>query len=242
MHRHGGVPKMGLSNIKKVPCMIIRRNDYANGEWTEFEVNPLELRIGRQRKRVHGFCDLIDGKDFDLLMITLTYRTGEDFGLRDVTDFIRRLKRRVRIHCYTWVLEMQARGVPHYHLIIAVDPKVKIPLPDKSGLWNYGMTRVEKARSVWYVASYTGKEYQKQNLPKYFHMYCVWVSRRVLQDTNSFKKILYEVTKYPKWVSDIILSRGDWLISGRAPPVRKIKSGWEIDGMDIPSPYQVVSF
>lgn len=222
--------------------MIIRKYDYANNDYSEFEVDPLELRIGRQRKRVFAFCKLLDGKDLDLLMITLTYKTGDLFELRDVTDFIRRLKRKVNIYCYTWVMEMQRRGVPHYHLIIAVHKGVRIPLPDKSGLWNKGFTKVEVARSVWYVAKYTGKEYQKRGLPKFFHMYCVWVASVLLANSKSYDRLLYKISKFPNWVSEIVLSRVDWLASGKDPPISKFKNLWEIDGMLFASPFQIVSF
>jgi hypothetical protein len=44
----------------------------------------------------------------------------------------------------------------------------KVPVPDKSGMWKKGMSRIETARSPFYLVAYLGKEYQKNfdNMPK----------------------------------------------------------------------------
>jgi hypothetical protein len=219
--------------------MIKIRWEDEEGNYIYKEVDPVMSRIGRQRRRVFAFCEALKDRDLDFWMITLTYRTGDDFGLRDITDFIRRLKRRVDIKAYTWVMEMQERGVPHYHLVVAVRKGVKIKKPDKNGMWKEGMTSVEKANTVWYVAKYTGKMYQKVGLPKYFHMYAIWICERILQDLESFRRWNLKKSSYPIWLVRILDSRLDWMERGVA--VERCKGGgWWVDNMKFDSPYIVV--
>jgi len=220
--------------------MTIRIREYIEGgDYIEREIDPLMSRIGKQRRRVFSFCEALKDKDLDFIMISLTYKVGDLFQLRDITNFIKRLKRVREVLAYTWVLEMQARGVPHYHLIVAVKHGVKIPMPDKIGLWKKGFTKVEKARTIWYVASYTGKEYQKQGLPKFFHMYAVWISEKILENLNSYTKWNLKKSTYPCWLVEILDSRFDWL--GEGVSVERCKGGgWWVDNMKFDSPFVVL--
>jgi len=62
-----------------------------------------------------------------------------------------------------WVAELQRRGAVHYHLLLWLPRNLRLPFPDRRGWWKWGSTETAWARSpVGYLASYAGKERQKQ--------------------------------------------------------------------------------
>lgn len=105
-------------------------------------------------------------------MVTLTYRPGEVYGPRDVSQFVDHLRkwsgRRGFVLRGVWVLELQRRGAPHYHLVVWLPAGVCMPKPDKQGWWKKGSTRVEWARRpVGYLVKYSSKGLDgAEHLPK----------------------------------------------------------------------------
>lgn len=106
------------------------------------------------------------------LMATLTYQPGIEWEARHVTETVRAYRRYLRRHVdspliYAWVLEMQKRGAPHYHLAIRSPQGRKLPMPDEAGYWPHGSTRIEWARNaVGYMAKYLSKINELERYPK----------------------------------------------------------------------------
>jgi hypothetical protein len=102
------------------------------------------------------------GFRFQPVMVTLTYRPGEHWHGRQISNFLdctrKWLKRRKHSQRVVWVAEMQYRGAVHYHAIFWLPRGHSMPKPDKRGWWPHGSTRIELARNaVGYVAKYASK-------------------------------------------------------------------------------------
>jgi hypothetical protein len=98
-------------------------------------------------------------------MITLTYTTAEQVAPKQLStalDHFRKWCRRNGIARtpYLWVAENQARGVPHYHLLVWLPKGAPAPPKfDDMGWWPYGMTQrkpVTKS-ATGYVMKYVAK-------------------------------------------------------------------------------------
>jgi len=111
------------------------------------------------------------GLRYRVAMFTLTYRDIDGYSPRHISTFIKTTRERLRRMGwpmrYVWVLELQKRGAPHYHVLIWLPRGVTLPKPDKSGHWQHGLTRAEWARNaVGYVAKYAAKSESRHELPR----------------------------------------------------------------------------
>ena len=239
-NRNGFIPKPKEKSTGKV----VLRKWVSEGVYENFEVDFLMARIGHLRRRVHAWAECFRDVSVKFIMVGITYKNQSFFKLRDITDFIRRLKRRRKIYGYCWVHEMQNRPdgskVSHYHVIVAVKPGTRLPMPDKSGYWLKGSSSVTWARTPFYICSYTGKVEQKEGLPDYAHMYAAWVSPEIYKSLGSFLRENYRRSLYPCWLVEILNNRGDWMVEG--VDVSRVRSGggggWWVDGMLFKSPYE----
>jgi hypothetical protein len=134
----------------------------------EFKIDRHLARLGRMRRAVVTASRRlleqvqVGGWRYYAAMITLTYAPGSDWNPKDVSAFVDRIRkhlaRRGHPMFFVWVIELQARGTPHYHLIIWLREGVKLPKPDSKGWWSLGSTRIERARNgSGYLAKYTSK-------------------------------------------------------------------------------------
>jgi hypothetical protein len=130
-------------------------------------------RISRMRRTVLRFADVArdgmaaGGGAVGLVMMTLTYACAEDWRPCHISTFCQRccewLERRNHSYGYAWVIEMQKRGAPHYHVLFWLPEGVKLPRPDtcafgqRTPLWPHGLTRIERARSPGYIVKYASK-------------------------------------------------------------------------------------
>ena len=97
---------------------------------------------------------------------------------------------------YAWVAELQKRGAIHYHIMIAVPLDVMIgddlPYPDEAGLWRYGSTTTEYARTPFYLITYFfGKEYQKDfsRFPKGIRVFGVYIRDKSLKQLLRYRSL-----------------------------------------------------
>ena len=97
------------------------------------------------------------------VMITLTYAPPKTYSAGDINYYMKLLKQSLgdNLLGFMWVAEMQKRKEIHYHIELVVKRGVKIPMPDKSGMWSHGMSKIETVKSLFYIGKYAGKEYQK---------------------------------------------------------------------------------
>lgn len=106
------------------------------------------------------------------LMVTLTYKDAEAWQPDHITDFMRRVsmwgKRAGYRLPYVWVMELQKRGAPHYHVLLWIPARLRIPRSDSRGWWVFGATNTKRVRnSVGYVAKYASKfESKDAEFPK----------------------------------------------------------------------------
>jgi hypothetical protein len=110
-------------------------------------------------------------------MITLTIARVEDYSPGMIRDYIKNLKYRLGkdLYGFAWVAELQKRGAIHYHLMVMVPKYIRVPMPDTSGMWEWGSSKVEKAKTAYYLCVYIGKERQKElsRYPKSCRTYAV---------------------------------------------------------------------
>lgn len=109
--------------------------------------------------------DLDDrGTRYRAAFIHLTYAPGVVWAADQITACTAALRewcRRRGYWChYVWRLEFGSKnGRPHYHLLVFLPPRVRLPLFDKRGWWPHGMTKAEWARSpAGYMAKYCAKD------------------------------------------------------------------------------------
>lgn len=96
------------------------------------------------------------------VFLTLTYRETADWQpgqIRSLVNLLREWCRRRGVKLRgVWVMELQKRGTPHYHIIIMLPKALSLPKPDKQGWWPHGSTKIETARNaVGYLAKYASK-------------------------------------------------------------------------------------
>lgn len=124
-----------------------------------------ERRCRRMRRCVVAHADAVkerQGFRTEALMVTLTYRPTSEWNSRQVARYVHTVRkwlarRGVELR-YQWVIETTKAGRPHYHLLLWVPHGTRIPLPDASGQWPHGSTRVEVARrAVGYLVKYATK-------------------------------------------------------------------------------------
>lgn len=105
------------------------------------------------------------------LFVTLTYRPGVEWQanhLKDSLGLLRVwLRRRGHALRYVAVAELQKRGAVHYHLVIWWPARLRMPAPDRSGIWPHGLSNVQRARHpVAYLAKYASKGTQGGTFPR----------------------------------------------------------------------------
>lgn len=96
------------------------------------------------------------------VMVTLTYKDIEAWRPNHISDFIQRVNkygiRRGYKLPYVWVMELQKRGAPHYHVLIWIPARLRLPKADRQGWWSFGSTNICRVKNaVGYVAKYASK-------------------------------------------------------------------------------------
>lgn len=133
---------------RKARCQRLRRTITEAAKLHERHATWQSRRLGRSAYR----------KTF----ITLTYRPGETWEPRHVSRFVRLMRqwfqRRDEACRFAWVGELQKRGALHYHVLVWVPRRLRLPRPDTCGWWPYGMSNIETARNpVGYMVKYATK-------------------------------------------------------------------------------------
>lgn len=204
------------------------------------EASKKAMRINRLRRRVWAWSNFLKEvkSGCSLWMVTLTYKNVDDWKPLHITEFRKAVQKMYgkKLIGYAWVAELQERGAVHYHVMLYLRGVERLPHFDTLGLWEHGLTRIDKARTPFYLISYAKKDYQKMGkFPKGMRMFAVWLSASAVSE-----KILYQfrLSANPNWVSDIVKNFLDWW-EGYVKPKRLQGGGWDIGDMTFKSPYMV---
>lgn len=146
-------------------------------------VDQFLVRLSKMRARVGAWAKVVDSyraaHGGQLVMVTLTYRGADDYRPGHIGSYLLLLRNYLQsgLIGWAWVSELQRRGAVHYHLVALIEDGARIPKPDDSGMWPHGMSRVERAKTAFYLLTYTGKERQKDlgRYPKGCRLYGVSV-------------------------------------------------------------------
>jgi hypothetical protein len=129
---------------------------------------------------------------------------------------------------YAWVAELQGRGEVHYHIMLWLARGSKVKKPDqRGGGWSHGASRVQRARSPFYLVKYAKKVSQKRDAyPKHCRMYGVSLP---IGSVSEGDKLMYRLSSAPACVRTFVngLAREDvagirWARTGRFDDV----GGW----------------
>lgn len=146
---------LGLSLPQQVTRLARSGRDIAK------RLRRMKRVVGAAAEKI-GTAYAAERRRYRAAMVTLTYRPGEEWSPRDITGFLKRarawLARRKAPLRAVWVLELQKRGAPHYHVLLWLPRGLTLPKPDKRGWWTRGSTRIEWARNpVRYLTKYASK-------------------------------------------------------------------------------------
>lgn len=219
-----------------------------------FCMDSKAARLRRCQRRVIAWAKVLPrdsrivrraGKAYNIgprtVMLTLTYRDPDGWGPNDIRSFMLGLRKLLgsALYAYAWVLEMQQRGAPHYHVLLYVKAKTDVPMPDEIGLWPHGLTRRETAKSPFYICKYVGKEYQKTGLPHGARMFAVCIFKASLSPDEMLP---FRMSAAPAWLQVFILEAAD-VVGPGVKWSRCEGGGWIIEdtGEHVPSPYRLVS-
>jgi len=204
-----------------------------------FKPNDIEKRIKRLRRRVWSWCDALKDASSGavLKMLTLTYADADAWQANDIRDFMLRLRAALgdNILGYAWVLEIQKRGAPHYHVLVWCKAGTFIPAPDDAGMWSHGMTRVEVARTPFYVFKYSSKcdESSVMAMPAGARMFAVWIREGVISDMARY---IFRMSSLGKWLADMLMPLIDEF------PKRARGGGWLVGDDWVSSPFITIPF
>lgn len=184
-----GLPRTAKQPPGNWPASVATRPAPAGLVGTETSTTPFDAkalfseefrvlrRLRRMKRSIGSAGDQVKdraawrGLRVTPLLITLTYRGVSDWCPRDVSRFLDD----VRIFCrrrgfnpvHLWVMELQKRGAPHYHVIIWIRSDIWLPEPDKAGWWPWGTSNIKRAkRPVGYALKYASKFDTKHELPR----------------------------------------------------------------------------
>lgn len=152
-----------------------------------------------------------------LVMHTLTYADVDGWGARDMCPVTRHL-REVGAVGYVWVMELQKRGAPHYHLLALYPPNTRWrKLDAEPAIWTHGFTWVtDGIRYPWYILKYIQKGVTSDTVrdyPKGARVY--GIARRTITAMPDLVRRTYSRVHLPSWfregekdcVTDTIVTR-----------------------------------
>ena len=102
------------------------------------------------------------------VMVTLTYADADAWRPDHISAFMdtvqkwagrKKLGHQLGVKLpYVWVAELQKRGAVHYHVLLWIPRRWRVPAPDKKGWWRHGSSNVQRVNNpVGYVAKYASK-------------------------------------------------------------------------------------
>lgn len=183
-------------------------------------IDAHEARLSRCQRRVHAWATALPNAPRvvrranrklkigpRMVMLTLTYSDIDAWEKNQIRDFMVELREEIGkgLYGYSWVLEMQKRGAPHYHVLLYVKRGTKIPKPDEK-MWKYGMSRIETVNTPFYICKYTSKKsqkvYQKEGFPPGARMFAVKIYQSDVPEEELF---IFKISAVPAWLRPHLL-------------------------------------
>lgn len=182
----------------------------SNGEVKEVDTDV--MRLERLKKRLYSWAyaanRIAERQPTRMVGITLTYRVGVKWSPRHISEYMKKLRMMLdtNLLAYVWVAELQRRGAVHYHVGLLVKKGTDIPMPDESGQWKHGSSKIQtiKRVSATYLIKYIQKEDQKGGVefPKGLRLFAC-VIRTEIPDEQRF---WFRLTAIPGYVRATALS------------------------------------
>jgi len=178
---------------------------------TCIQIDPFLSRLQRMRRAVLTAGRLMAAESSpsasQWVMVTLTYAPSVVWEPGHISQAVRSLRswanRRGIQPRYLWVMELQANGMPHYHLLVKLPQSLRLPMMDKRGWWPHGMTRTERARSaVGYLAKYVSKGTDRDLLPGGARIYGI--------GGLGGNRLIFRWWMLPKYVRDLASEADDF--------------------------------
>lgn len=96
------------------------------------------------------------------VMVTMTYKATVNYEPEHISGFLKNVymwgKREGYQIPYCWVMELTKKGKPHYHCILWIPKRLRLPRADSRGWWPHGMTNTIRARNAYgYLSKYASK-------------------------------------------------------------------------------------
>ncbi|MGB9755992.1 MAG: rolling circle replication-associated protein [Desulfurella sp.] len=184
-------------------------------KFEDLKEKDLKNRKKKIRLLTQELIKLVRSGKYRALAVTLTFKDFEmylDFHkkggikwlLNDLNTFIKREYKR-RDWFYLWVMEIQRRGVPHFHILMIIPIGVRIPFLDR-WVFTFGMTNIKELKKFGsrYLLKYLEKDNYQQD---YDHLRMKLKDLGVRVRTYGYSlRLLYEGlrflmnrTSYVKW-------------------------------------------
>jgi hypothetical protein len=180
------------------------------------QIDAYAGRISRMRKRIHAWAEYLapfvhDSGRFRLVMCTLTLAPENDWHAGMIRYYMKRVRRKLKDNLlgYAWVAELQKRGAVHYHVLLWVKAGTDVPKPDESGMWPWGSSRRETARTVYYICKYTSKGLHGADgknhptLPRGARIFAVWIAPNFTSEPRFWQ---FTLSKLPMWVVETLMA------------------------------------
>jgi len=219
---------LGLVNIEtsdtRPPAFVV-----PGSQLSEFR----HRRRCSRMKRALVFCADIQQRQlqarqarFRAAFITLTYRPGEQYEARHVSECVKRLRhwcaRRNWRLPYEWKAELQKRGAVHYHLVVwfPICLGIRALRLDELSWWPHGMTQFQWARKdpVRYIAKYISKV-ESEEMPKGLRMH-----GRGGLDAECRRQVRYELL--PSYVREKVKPSADVVRANGGGWLDRITGEW----------------
>jgi hypothetical protein len=188
-----------------------------------------EERLGKMQRRVRGWADVVavmaKKMPLRLVMVDLTYDPKRSsYKPKDIQNYMKSTKQRLgeKLIGWAWVAELHRDGRLHYHVIFAMKRGTNFPMPDKGGSWPHGMSKVQTARTPFYLVTYVGKEYQKDlsQYPKSCRLYAVSIRpesyREALRITTGMANVRTPERSWAFVGTSVTREYADDVLTGRA--------------------------
>lgn len=168
-------------------------------------------------------------------MLTFTYACVEDWQPLHISQALEAIREYMRRRGHSmlgvWVAELQERGAVHYHIVLWLPLRFKLPLADKRGWWRHGMTCSEWARNaVGYLVKYASKGTGAHQFPRGCRIHGA-------MGLNKVQRMERRWWRMPKYIRE---RWTDWNLDVR----RHVGGGFlsRVTGEWSPSKYQIAGF